>query len=64
MVRTMQNNKCLKFKEIIMEKSDGEADSITLSAVSKHLNECADCRNYEKSLINMAKLTSLMKVGM
>ena len=56
------NKKCLKFKEMIMEKADGEADAAVLGIVSEHTGVCPECANYEKSLINMMKLTSLMKV--
>jgi anti-sigma factor RsiW len=57
-----ENKECLKFKEMIMEKADGEADAAVLGIVSEHTGVCPECANYENSLINMMKLTSLMKV--
>lgn len=56
------NKKCLKYKEMIMAKVDGEADTSVLDIVSKHVKVCPGCANYEKTLENMVKLTSLMKV--
>lgn len=56
------NKKCLKYKEMIMEVIDGEADSSVMDMVKKHVKTCPDCLKYEKSLKNMVKLTSLMKV--
>ncbi|MEI7542717.1 MAG: hypothetical protein WCJ94_05645 [bacterium] len=56
------NKKCLKFKEMIMEKIDGEANASVLKIVSNHIQNCPDCLAYEKSLKKMIELTSLMKV--
>ena len=56
------DKKCLKFKELIMEKVDGEADAAVFDIISKHTGICPDCLKYEKTLKNMVKLTSLLKV--
>jgi hypothetical protein len=56
------NKSCLKFKEMIMEKIDAEADVNSLSLIEAHTHICAECAEYEKTLINMTKLTSTLKV--
>src|ERR1035437_7890883 len=58
----MNNKKCMKYKEMIMEKADGQADSGILDIVSKHTGVCPKCAEYENSLKKMMNLTSLMKV--
>ncbi len=59
----MKNNmKCVKFKEMIMEKVDGFADAGVLGIVDGHTKDCPECMAYEKSLKSMIQLTSLMKV--
>ncbi|MGD0566608.1 MAG: hypothetical protein ABSA34_04665 [Candidatus Goldiibacteriota bacterium] len=53
---------CKKYKEMIMEVTDGEASADTIKEAGLHTESCPDCAKYEKSLIKMGELTSLMKV--
>ena len=51
-----------KYKEMIMEATDGLASMDTIKQAKLHIDSCPDCAKYEKSLIKMGELTSLMKV--
>ncbi len=58
----MQEIKCEKHKELIMEMVDGEIKAGDISIVESHLKSCKECADYKKDLINMTVFTNSMKV--